>query len=104
MTSAVDAVREAVDALWSDVNDRRGMGFDGVDSDIRLEIRAEWTRIIGKAVQAAHRAGRREAFGEAADGAMQMRGDIYDTYDDGYNQACHDVAHKYRALAAKEGT
>ena len=95
MTSAVDAVREAVDALWSDVNDRRGMGFDGVDSDIRLEIRAEWTRIIGKAVQSAHRAGRREAFGEAA-ALCDKREDAFGSFGPRH------CAIEIRALAAKE--
>lgn len=38
---------EVVDGLLADLNDRGGLGLDGVDEETRAGIRAAWVRIIG---------------------------------------------------------
>jgi len=37
---------KAVDAIMSDLNGRRGMGFDSIDDEIENEIRSSWIAII----------------------------------------------------------
>lgn len=43
---APPAAEEVVDALLADLNDRGGLGLDGVDEATRAEIRAAWVKIV----------------------------------------------------------
>lgn len=51
MSTNEEKARKAVDAIIYDLSDRRGLRqeWEGIDEDIREDIRAEWTRLVAKA-------------------------------------------------------
>ena len=52
MSFAERAAIRIVNAIVADLNDRRGLGFDDVDDDIREEIRDKWRLLAKEAIEA----------------------------------------------------
>jgi hypothetical protein len=52
--------KRIADAIEFDLNDRRGMKWDGIDDDIQKAIRKRWREIIIKELEAKNLTGGRE--------------------------------------------
>ena len=92
-TQTQKSAQAAVDAITADLNDRSGCGIDGLDAAIRREIRAKWSAIVAKAIDAAV-AEEREACAKLAEWPDDEP-DKFDGYHAG--DVAQDVAANIRA-------